>query len=111
MKSMHGFVVLYAINDSDSFEKANKLIQFITKVIKGFEDTENVPVILVANKIDLEEQRQVSSSVVQSYVSSHKQLGYTGMSLISNKDIVNVLLIISCQIQHKLFKSYNLFVM
>jgi len=67
--------------------------------------------MLVANKIDLEEQRQVSSSIVQSYVNNQKHLGFTGMSLITNKDIRNVLLIISCQIQHKLFKSYDLFVM
>ncbi|KAB7497101.1 Ras-related protein RABF1, partial [Armadillidium nasatum] len=50
-----GIIIVYDITSKKSFKFAKKLVH------KVLEDTENVPVILVGNKIDLEHLRQVAT--------------------------------------------------
>ena len=51
------FLLVYAINCVSSFEEAKMLVEFCRRV----KDSEEVPMILVGNKVDLEEHRQVST--------------------------------------------------
>lgn len=62
-----GFIVVFAIDDAESFENAKIRIQ---KIIKNKE--KNVPIIVVGNKCDLEDRRQVSYSQAAEYTSSIK---------------------------------------
>merc|ERR1712100_613558 len=50
-----GFMCVYAITMMDSFDKLENFFEQILRVT----DRENVPFVLVGNKCDLEEQRQV----------------------------------------------------
>jgi len=52
-----GFVVVYSIIERDSFDKIGKYFDRIRKA----KDREDIPIILVANKIDLPSQRQIST--------------------------------------------------
>ena len=52
-----GFLLVFAINDKESFELIPRKRE---RIIKG-KHGENVPMILVGNKVDLEDNRQVST--------------------------------------------------
>mmetsp|Transcript_26251 Transcript_26251/g.29225 ORF Transcript_26251/g.29225 Transcript_26251/m.29225 type:complete len:182 (+) Transcript_26251:48-593(+) len=52
-----GFILMYSITERQSFEEMPELFETIYRV----RDTENVPIVLVGNKVDLEEDRQVTT--------------------------------------------------
>jgi GTPase KRas protein len=56
MRSGDGFILVYAINDRNSFQE---MLTFVSQ-IQRVKDSDNVPLVLVGNKSDLEENRQVS---------------------------------------------------
>ena len=57
MRNGEGFLLVYSITSRDSFQEINAFYQQILRV----KDQDNFPVIIVANKCDLEHARQVSS--------------------------------------------------
>lgn len=57
IKNGQGFVVVYSLTNHQTFQDIKTMKELITRV-KG---TERVPILLVANKVDLEHQREVSA--------------------------------------------------
>uniref|UniRef100_A0A8I3PIP7 RAS related n=1 Tax=Canis lupus familiaris TaxID=9615 RepID=A0A8I3PIP7_CANLF len=55
MRAGHGFLLVFAINDRQSFNEVGKLFTQILRV----KDRDDFPIVLVGNKADLETQRQV----------------------------------------------------
>jgi len=55
----HGFVIVYSITDVQTFEDTPKYYEEILKA-KVVEEGEKVPIILVGNKSDKEDERAVS---------------------------------------------------
>lgn len=58
IKNGQGFVVVYSLTNHQTFQDIKAMKELITRV-KG---TERVPVLLVANKLDLEHQREVDTA-------------------------------------------------
>lgn len=58
IKNGQGFVVVYSLTNHQTFQDIRCMKDLITRV-KG---TDHVPILLVANKIDLEHQREVSTN-------------------------------------------------
>lgn len=58
IKNGQGFVVVYSLTNHQTFQDIKTMKELITRV-KG---TERVPILLVANKVDLEHQREVSAA-------------------------------------------------
>lgn len=58
MKTGQGFVLVYSITSAASFESATKLR---TSILRIKEDQTDIPIILVGNKIDVEEDRAVTT--------------------------------------------------
>lgn len=56
MRTGEGFLLVYSINSRNSLEELQSFYEQIQRV----KDTENVPVLVVGNKCDLEIERQVS---------------------------------------------------
>ncbi|KAK6197533.1 uncharacterized protein RJT21DRAFT_131887 [Scheffersomyces amazonensis] len=56
MRAGQGFLLVYSINSRNSLEELNSFYEQICRV----KDSDNVPVIVVGNKCDLEIERQVS---------------------------------------------------
>uniref|UniRef100_A0A8D0L2R3 Ras like without CAAX 2 n=1 Tax=Sphenodon punctatus TaxID=8508 RepID=A0A8D0L2R3_SPHPU len=56
MRGGEGFIICYSITDRQSFQEAAEFKELIYRV----RHTYNIPLVLVGNKIDLEEFRQVS---------------------------------------------------
>ncbi len=52
-----GFLLVYAINDKESIVRLEKLRDRILKIKRG-----NVPIVIVGNKCDLQEERVISES-------------------------------------------------
>ncbi|XP_076987239.1 ras-related protein R-Ras isoform X2 [Tamandua tetradactyla] len=67
MRAGHGFLLVFAINDRQSFNEVSKLFTQILRV----KDRDDFPVVLVGNKADLEAQRQVSRSDASAFAASH----------------------------------------
>ncbi|KAJ6231170.1 ras-like protein rasd [Anaeramoeba flamelloides] len=56
MRAGEGFLIVYAINSRNSFDEVSSFREQITRV----KDSDDVPMIIVGNKNDLENERQVS---------------------------------------------------
>ena len=56
MRSGEGFVCVFSVTDRGSYEEMRTFYKHILRV----KDTSHVPMILVGNKVDLEEEREVS---------------------------------------------------
>jgi GTPase KRas protein len=57
MRTGEGFLLVYSITSRNSFEEISTFYQQILRV----KDKDVFPIILVANKCDLEHERQVST--------------------------------------------------
>jgi GTPase KRas len=56
MRDAEGFIVVYSVTDRKSFEK---VVEFQKKITQVKEKIKQVPILLIGNKIDLKDQRQV----------------------------------------------------
>nr|XP_020010970.1 GTP-binding protein Rit2 [Castor canadensis] len=57
MRGGEGFIICYSVTDRQSFQEAAKFKELIFQVRHTYE----IPLVLVGNKIDLEQFRQVST--------------------------------------------------
>ncbi|KAJ9048359.1 Ras GTPase [Entomophthora muscae] len=57
IRNGHGFMVVYSIDNRESFREANALLKKISQV----KDKPYIPLVLVGNKCDLSSRRQVST--------------------------------------------------
>ena len=62
MRSGEGFLICYSVTDRRSFNE----IKEYNRLIKRVRCLENIPIILVGNKVDLSARRQVSNPVIVS---------------------------------------------
>ena len=63
----NGFILIFAINDSGSFEDLKNYVERIK-----YNSQEKLPIILVGNKSDLANERQISKQAAQEYA---KEIG------------------------------------
>jgi GTPase SAR1 family protein len=78
-----GYLIVFALNDKDSLEYAIKRRERILKVRK----TENVPIVLVGNKKDLEEERVYQhEDIIQ--IAQSWQCEYVETSAIVSKNLI-----------------------
>jgi GTPase KRas len=63
MRGNDGFIIVCSIANAKSFEEVDDFYQQILRV----KDVERFPMILVANKIDLEDQREVEATSIEAY--------------------------------------------
>lgn len=59
MRGGEGFIICYSVTDRQSFQEAAKFKELIFQVRHTYE----IPLVLVGNKIDLEQFRQVSANL------------------------------------------------
>ncbi|XP_067645593.1 ras-like protein 2 [Eurosta solidaginis] len=71
MRSGEGFLLVYALNDHSSFDEIPKFQKQILRV----KDRDEFPMLMVGNKCDLEQQRQVSLDEAQT-ISRHLMIPY-----------------------------------
>jgi len=76
-----GAFILFSVNDLGSYGVAKKYIKDIRKLVNG------IPILLIGNKIDLENERQVSYNEAKEYANKLKLVGYIETS---TKDDINV---------------------
>ena len=65
IKLANGFLLLFAINDKESFEAMKEKVKRIKKNNKG-----DLPIVLVGNKCDLESKREVDKQIAIDYAKS-----------------------------------------
>lgn len=59
MRCGEGFIICYSVTDRHSFQEASEYRRLVARVRLS----EDVPMVLVANKVDLEAQRRVSNHI------------------------------------------------
>jgi len=64
MKNGHGFVLVYSTIARSTFQEIPELYEQILRV----KDRDSVPLVLVGNKCDLKDQREVEIETVQEFV-------------------------------------------
>lgn len=76
-----GAFVLFSVNDIKSYEVAKQYIRDIRKQVKG------IPILLIGNKIDLEDERKISYKEAMDY---SKKLNLAGYIETSSKYDINI---------------------
>ncbi|MHA1670050.1 MAG: Rab family GTPase [Promethearchaeota archaeon] len=76
-----GAFVLFSVNDRESYRVAKKYIKEIRMRVNG------IPILLIGNKIDLENERQVNFNEAKEYAKVLKLVGYIETSA---KDDINI---------------------
>lgn len=70
MRCGEGFIICYSVTDRHSFQEASEYRKLITRV----RFTEDIPLVLIANKLDLQSQRKVRSPLLDHFQYSHQQM-------------------------------------
>jgi len=83
MKTGQGFVLVYDITSSTSFDLATKLH---TQILRLKEDTPDIPIMLIGNKADLEKIRKVATEKGKAFAAQHK-MGFMEASAKTNTNI------------------------
>ena len=65
MSTAHGFVLVYAVNDTQSLEEVKQLWEQIKEVKDNFQE---IPCVVVGNKSDLKAQRRVDADDVAEWM-------------------------------------------
>jgi len=83
MKTGQGFILAYDITSNTSFEQAVKLR---AQIVRIKDDREDIPVVLVGNKCDLDKERQVGLEKAANFAKQYKM----GFMEVSAKNNLNV---------------------
>ena len=65
IENANGFLLVFAINDSETFEALKIKVQRMQK-----NNADHLPIIIVGNKNDLESERKVSKEIAENYAKS-----------------------------------------
>ena len=99
IKSANGFLLLFAINDKESFDALKGKVGRIQKNHK-----ENLPIVLVGNKCDLESKREVDKQMGMDYAKSIGAKYYETSALTNENGNVQV---VFQQCAHMIVTKYN----
>jgi len=83
MKTGQGFILAYDITSNTSFEQAVKLR---AQIIRIKDDRDDIPVVLVGNKCDLDKERQVATEKASNLAKQYRM----GFMEVSAKNNLNV---------------------
>lgn len=75
IKGVSGILLLFDITRRDTFEKLSDWISFLR------ENNSNVPIILLGNKADLFEKKQVNDKEIENFINDNVLQGYYEISL------------------------------
>eukprot|EP01095_Lingulamoeba_sp_RSL-Kostka_P006549 TRINITY_DN2059_c0_g1_i1.p1 TRINITY_DN2059_c0_g1~~TRINITY_DN2059_c0_g1_i1.p1 ORF type:complete len:195 (-),score=36.80 TRINITY_DN2059_c0_g1_i1:49-633(-) len=75
MKNSDGFILVYSIDSRYSFELIDDLIEQVLRV----KDLDNFPMIIVGNKCDLEDERQVTTEELEN-ITEGRQISFVEIS-------------------------------
>uniref|UniRef100_T1JY33 GTP-binding protein Rhes n=1 Tax=Tetranychus urticae TaxID=32264 RepID=T1JY33_TETUR len=84
INSGSAFILVYAINDKESFDEVTSLREMIAKT-KG----NNVPIVIAGNKIDLSESRIISKEMVE-FECIDWEVGFVECSAKNNDNITSI---------------------
>ena len=83
MKTGQGFLLVYSITSGISFETATKLR---VQILRIKEENQDIPIVLVANKCDLSEERVVSTEEGRDLAAKFK-CGFIEVSAKTNANV------------------------
>lgn len=81
MRCGEGFIICYSVTDRHSFQEASEYRKLIARVRL----TEDIPLVLIANKLDLQSQRKVSI-YIESYLNVTKKPTLTASFQVSTEE-------------------------
>ncbi|KAJ7322482.1 hypothetical protein JRQ81_018769 [Phrynocephalus forsythii] len=95
-----GFILVYAVNSRESFEIADSL----KKEIDKFKDKKEGSIVVLGNKADLEEKRQVETEVAQQWARMEKVKLWEVMAT-DGKTLVEPLIVLASKLSQSQNKS------
>jgi small GTP-binding protein len=85
IESAGGFILLYAINDLESFQALQPKVERIKK-----NEAEKLPIVVVGNKVDLNNERKVSKQQAEEFANSIKAKYFETSALTDSNGNVKV---------------------
>lgn len=87
IKTADAFILVYSIDDMESFSYVSSVRELIMEIRQG---DEKIPIVVVGNKCDLEEQRAVRQEIIESVVTIDWENGFVECSAKENANILNI---------------------
>ena len=79
-------IIVFDITNKSSFENIDSYISDFRKIKKN----RNVPIIIIGNKKDLQENRQISETKASAYSITHQILKYFECSALNQEEIIKI---------------------
>ena len=95
MRTGEGFVVCYSVTDRRTFDEATAYKRLIDRV----RNSDDVPIVLVGNKCDLQLERQVRVSLTVIEMQARLRL-CTSLTHINNVLVLNIFSILNLEVIH-----------
>ncbi|RWS25849.1 GTP-binding protein Di-Ras2-like protein [Leptotrombidium deliense] len=83
------FILVYAVNDKDSFDEVKRLKDLISQVKATDSDSSHTPVVIAGNKCDLEEQRLINREMTE-FECIDWEVGFVECSAKCNENITSI---------------------
>jgi small GTP-binding protein len=94
IKKCDGFIFVYSIDNKNSFEEIKNFVNKILSV-KDIDSLENIPCLLIGNKCDLEDKREVKVEDADKFVKENKIFSFLETSAKNGKNITECFHLIS----------------
>ena len=82
MRICTGFLLVFSVIDRKTFEEIDEFYEQILRV----KDADSIPMVLVANKADLESERVIMTEEARNYA-KNKSIGYVEASALKRKNV------------------------
>lgn len=94
VKGVAGGIFIYDITDELSLKNAKDMI----KTIRRSKIISNLPILMVGNKVDLEEERKLSMESADKFAKSHNMIGVIETSAKTENEATNIFEAFACMI-------------
>lgn len=87
IKTADAFILVYSIDNMESFSYVSSIRELIMEIRQG---DETIPIVVVGNKCDLEDQRAVRNEIIESVVTIDWENGFVECSAKENVNILKI---------------------
>lgn len=101
LRHSHGAIILYDVTNSKSIEQIPQWIQIVK------DNAGDIPILLVGNKLDLEQRREVTKEQIETIKNEHNIAASMKISAKTGENVEKMIMVLSRMILQNLHITYE----
>lgn len=101
LRHSHGAIILYDVTNSKSIEQIPQWIQIVK------DNAGDIPILLVGNKLDLEQQREVTKEQIETIKNEHNIVASMEISAKTGENVEKMIMVLTRMILQNLHIIYE----